>query len=68
MFGYNVGYRDGRNHALDLVAKFAKKARKKHSDKKILKVICNREYLEAAIFDFDPAYFNNYNEEIGPIE
>ena len=68
MFGYNVGYRDGRNHALDLVAKFAKKARKKHSDKEILDVICNREDLEGAIFYFDPGYFNNYNEEIGPIE
>ncbi|SEA90592.1 hypothetical protein SAMN05216349_1502 [Oribacterium sp. KHPX15] len=68
MFGYDVGYRDGLNHALDLVAKFTKKARKKHSAKKILKVICNRSDLEDAIFDFDPGYFNNYNEDIGPIK
>ncbi len=68
MYGYDVGYRDGRNHALDLVAKFAKKARKKHSNKKIMKVICNRSDLEDAIFDFDPAYFNNNNEKIGPIK
>jgi len=38
----DVRYLDGRNHALDLVSKFVKKKSKKHSKKKIIKLLKDR--------------------------
>ena len=58
----DVRYLDGRNHALDLVSKFVKKKSKKHSKKKIIKLLKDRWGLEAALDDFDHGYFTDYKE------
>ncbi len=66
--GYEVRYIDGRNHALDLVSSFVKKMRKKKklSKKELIEILSDREWLEQALWEFNPGYFNDYNEEIGP--
>ena len=44
-------YIDGRDHAINLVSKFVKKKSKKHSKKKIIKLLKDRWALEAALDD-----------------
>ncbi len=56
----DVRYIDGRDHALELVSRFVKKKSKKHSKKKIIKLLKDRWALEAALYDFDPGYFTDY--------
>ena len=65
----DVRYLDGRNHALDLVSSFVKSMRKRKNvkDKDILDILSDRWTLEDALQDFDPGYFNDHNEDIGPI-
>lgn len=66
---YDIGYLDGRNHAITLTVKWVEKAlSKRHSSDDIMRILSDRDSLEAALFDFDPAFFNNYNSDIGPIE
>ena len=61
MSDYDIGYLDGRNHALSLIARWAK------SKECTLEVIMDRDALEDARVSFDPGFFNNYDEHIGPI-
>lgn len=66
---YDIGYLDGRNHAITSTVKWVEKAlSKRHSSDDIMKILSDRDSLEAALFDFDPAFFNNYDSDIGPIE
>lgn len=66
---YDIGYLDGRNHAIALTVKWVEKALSKwHSSDDILRILSDRDTLEAALFDFDPAFFNNYDPDIGSIE
>lgn len=66
---YDIGYLDGRNHAITLTVKWVEKAlSKRHSSDDIMRILSDRDSLEAALFDFDPAFFNNYDSDIGPIE
>ena len=60
---YDIGYLDGRNHALSLIAKWAKN----RSTKKILNSLSDKDSLEDELQRFDPGFFNNYDEHIGPI-
>lgn len=61
MSDYDIGYLDGRNHALSLIARWAK------TKEYTLDTIKDRDALEDALEDFDPGFFNNYDERIGPI-
>ena len=61
---YNIGYLDGRNHALELVSSWARK----RAPEKILQVLSDRWSLETALSRFDSGFFNNYDEDIGPID
>jgi len=61
MNAYDIGYLDGRNHALSLIARFVK------SKECTLEILSNRDELEDALQRFDPGFFNNYDENIGPI-
>ena len=61
MSDYDIGYLDGRNHTLSLIARWAK------SKECILDTIKDRDALEDALECFDPGFFNNYDEHIGPI-
>ena len=61
MSDYDIGYLDGRNHALSLIARWAQ------SKECTLDAITDRDALEDALEDFDPGFFNNYDERIGPI-
>lgn len=66
---YDIGYLDGRNHAIALVVKWVEKAlSKRHSSDDIMRILSDRDLLEAALFDFDPAFLNNYDPDIGSIE
>jgi len=55
-------YIDGRDHAINLVSKFVKKKSKKHSKKKIIKLLKDRWRLENALYNLDPGFFNDYKE------
>lgn len=61
MSDYDIGYLDGRNHALSLIARWAK------SKECVVDIIKDRDALEDALESFDPGFFNNYDEHIGPI-
>ena len=61
MSDYDIGYLDGRNHALSLIARWAK------TKECNLDTIKDRDTLEDALEGFDPGFFNNYDERIGPI-
>ena len=61
MSDYDIGYLDGRNHALSLIARWA------NTKECILDTIKDRDALEDALEHFDPGFFNNYDEHIGPI-
>ena len=51
---YDIGYLDGRNHAIALVVKWVEKAlSKRHSSDDIMRILSDRDSLEAALFDFD---------------
>lgn len=56
---YDVRYIDGRNHILDLVSAYVRKARRKYPPKIILKILANRELLEDVLYNFDPDYFED---------
>lgn len=58
---YDIGYLDGRNHALSLIVRWAK------SKECTLDAIKDLDALEDALEQFDPGFFNNYDESIGPI-
>ena len=61
MSDYDIGYLDGRNHALSLIARWTK------SKECTLDTIKDRAALEDALEDYDPGFFNNYDDRIGPI-
>lgn len=66
---YDIGYLDDRSHAITLTVKWVEKAlSKRHSSDDIMRILSDRDALEAALFDFDPAFFNNYDHDIGLIE
>lgn len=65
---YNIGYLDGRNHALSLTTKLVSSLTFKRAPKEILQVLSDRQSLEAALYDFDPGFFNNYDEQLGLID
>ena len=58
---YDIGYLDGRNHALSLITRFVQ------SKKCTLEILSDRTALEDALQRFDPGFFNNYDTNIGPI-
>lgn len=62
MDSYDIGYLDGRNHALSLLSRWVK------TKKCTLEILSDREALEDALQNFDAGFFNNYNEELGPID
>lgn len=68
--GYNIGYLDGRNHTLELTAKWVQHvvSKKKLSPNEILVILQDKTALKETLLDYDPAFFNNYDKEIGPIE
>ena len=61
MGDYDIGCVDGRSHALSLSARWAK------TKECTLDTIKDRDALEDALERFDPGFFNNYDERIGPI-
>ena len=66
---YDIGYLDGRSHAITLTVKWVEKMlSKRHSSDDIMRILSDRDALETALFDFDQAFFNNYDPNIGPIE
>lgn len=66
---YDIGYLDGRNHALALTVKWVKSTlAKSSSSKNLMKILSDRDSLETVLFNFDPAFFNNYDPDIGLIE
>lgn len=67
---YNIGYLDGRNHILELTAKWVQDtlSQKKLSTEEILTILQDKTALKETLLDFDPAFFNNYDENIGPLE
>lgn len=67
---YNIGYLDGRNHTLELTAKWVQHvvSKKKLSTEEILDILQDKIALKETLLDFDPAFFNNYDENIGPLE
>lgn len=66
---YAIGYLDGRNHAIASTVKWVKKTlSNRHSSDEIMRILSDRDSLEAALFDFDSAFFNNYDPNIGPTE
>lgn len=55
--------------AYTLTVKWGEKTlSKRHSSDDIMRILSDRDALEAALFDFDPAFFNNYDPDIGPTE
>lgn len=58
---YDIGYLDGRNHALSLITRFVQ------SKECTLEILSSKDELEDALQRFDPGFFNNYDENIGPI-
>ena len=58
---YDIGYLDGRNHALVLITRFVQ------SKECTIEILSDRDKLEDALQCFDPGFFNNYDENIGPI-
>lgn len=67
---YNIGYLDGRNHTLELTAKWVQHivSKEKLSTEEILDVLQDKIALKETLHDYNPAFFNNYDEEIGPLE
>lgn len=65
MTPYDIGYCDGRDHAIHLIVKFVATSRK--SPERLLAIISDDEKLMDALQKFDPGYFNNYDANIGPI-
>ena len=61
MTAYDIGYLDGRNHVLSLITRWV------NSKECTLEILSDREKLEDALERFDPGFFNNYDENIGPI-
>ena len=61
MTAYDIGYLDGRNHVLSLISRFVQ------SKECTLEILSDRDKLEDALERFDPGFFNNYDENIGPI-
>lgn len=75
MSEYNIGYLDGRNHVLELTVRFVSSRiwddtpeRKAHATASILQVLSDRNALEHTLCAFDPGFFNNFDEDIGPID
>mgnify|MGYP006968342549 FL=1 len=58
---YDIGYLDGRNHALSLITRFVQ------SKECTPEILSDRTALEDALQRFDPGFFNNYDTNIGPI-
>lgn len=67
---YNIGYLDGRNHTLELTTKWVQHiiSKKKISTDELLSILQDKAALKETLLDFDPAFFNNYDENIGPLE
>lgn len=67
---YNIGYLDGRNHTLELIAKWVQNtlSQKELSIEEILTILQDKTALKETLLDYDPAFFNNYDENIGPLE
>lgn len=67
---YNIGYLDGSNHTLELTVKWVQHvvSKKKLSTEEILDILQDKIALKETLLDFDPAFFNNYDENIGPLE
>ena len=61
--GYDIGYLDGRNHALSLITEWAKAK----SAEDILSALSDKESIEDELQRFNPGFFNNYDKNIGPI-
>ena len=61
MNSYDIGYLDGRNHALSLITRWA------NSKECTLEILSDRDKLKDALERFDPGFFNNYDANIGPI-
>lgn len=60
---YDIGYLDGRNHALWLISKWSKDK----SPEYIINILSDKYSIEDELQRFDPGFFNNYDEHIGPI-
>lgn len=67
---YDIGYLDGRNHAVFLTARFVSEysAKKHYSLDQLIKTLSDPASLQDALQNFDSGYFNNYDENIGTIE
>ena len=61
--GYDIGYLDGRNHVLSLITEWAKDK----SAEDIVNALSDKETIEDELQRFNPGFFNNYDENIGPI-
>ena len=68
MQDYNVGYLDGRNHAIELITKWVQSKKQKLAPDEMLIILQDKNMLAKALFNYDPAFFNNYDMEIGPLE
>lgn len=67
---YNLGYLDGRNHTLELTARWISDVLKKHklSENEIFLILRDKTTLKEALLDYDPEFFNNYDKDLGPLE
>ena len=69
MIYYDIGYLDGRNHILHLVSGFIQESLSKGGEQdRLLSILTDEELLATALQTYDPGFFNNYDENIGPID
>lgn len=69
MIYYDIGYLDGRNHVIHLVIGFIKASLSMGCEKDhLLTILTDEELLANALQTYDPGFFNNYDENIGPID
>lgn len=61
---YNIGYLNGRNHTLELTARWLNDILLKHrlSENEIFLILRDKTTLKEALLDYDPEFFNNYDE------
>lgn len=67
---YNLGYIDGRNHALELTARWMNDVLLKHrlSENEIFSILRDKTMFKETLLNYGPAFFNNYDENLGPLE